>query len=133
MLIIHNMGYSCSPCTLWTDVFYGLVDHLDVAFSFVVSSHNSPDTMKKKSASMSRKFLIVSSKENTFFQDMGFAETKKERIYYQLGYSMFQKNPDETISRIGMDSFAHGDRYCLIWHILKFLPLQINWSPKKNY
>ena len=43
LFVIHNMGKSCSYCTLWADGFNGVQQHLRDRAAFVVSSPDSPE------------------------------------------------------------------------------------------
>jgi predicted dithiol-disulfide oxidoreductase (DUF899 family) len=133
LLVVHNMGVGCTYCTLWADGFNGIADHLDDAFSFVVATPDSFEVMKSFADARLWKFQMISAKNTTFFEDMGFATKKDEKTYYMPGYSLFQKNNDGSISRIAMDYFGPGDSYSSIWHMLSFLPKEFQWSPKKSY
>jgi len=133
LVVVHNMGSGCSYCTLWADGFNGIANHLNNAFSFVVASPDSFETMNQFAQSREWKFSIVSTKETTFFEDMGFAKKQEEKHYYLPGYSVFSKTDKGTISRVSMDYFGPGDSYSSIWHILNFIPNNGNWSPKKVY
>lgn len=133
LLVVHNMGSGCSYCTLWADGFNGIVNHLEDAFSFVVASPDSFDIMKSFADARLWKFQMISAKNTTFFEDMGFATKKEEKTYYMPGYSLFQKNNDGSISRIAMDYFGPGDSYSSIWHMLSFFPDDFIWAPKKTY
>lgn len=133
LVVVHNMGSGCSYCTLWADGFNGIVDHLNDAFSFVVATPDSFEKMSDFANSKEWKFNMVSSKDSTFFEDMGFATKQEEKTYYMPGYSVFSKNEDGTVSRVAMDYFGPGDSYSSIWHILNIIPNQGNWSPKKVY
>lgn len=133
LVVIHNMGSGCSYCTLWADGFNGIVEHLEDAFSFVVATPDSFEVMKSFSDVRLWKFQMISAKNTTFFEDMGFARKKDEKTYYMPGYSLFQKNSDGSISRIAMDYFGPGDSYSSIWHFLNFFPVDFKWAPKKTY
>lgn len=130
LVVVHNMGAGCSYCTLWADGFSGIANHLNDAFSFVIASPDSFDKMSLFSQSRDWKFTMVSTKETSFFEDMGFATKQEEKLYYMPGYSVFNKNEDGSISRVSMDYFGPGDSYCSIWHFFNLIPNQENWSPK---
>ena len=47
LFVIHNMGQSCSYCTLWADGFNGAYAHLSNRAAFVVSSPDTPENQRK--------------------------------------------------------------------------------------
>lgn len=47
LILIHNMGTSCSYCTLWADGYNGIHQHVVTRASFAVSSPDRPDVQKK--------------------------------------------------------------------------------------
>ena len=42
LFVVHNMGRSCSYCTMWADGFNRVIDHLENRAAFVVSTPDSP-------------------------------------------------------------------------------------------
>ena len=52
LILSHNMGVSCSYCTLWADGFNGVADHLANRAAFVVSSPDDPETQAAFKASV---------------------------------------------------------------------------------
>ena len=127
------MGSVCSYCTLWADGFNGVVNHLNDAFAFVVVTPDTVETMNEFAQSRNWKLTMVSSNGTTFFEEMGFAHKKDDKLYYTPGYSVFIKNEDDTISRVSMDYFGPMDSYSSIWHIINFIPNFGKWYPKKAY
>ena len=72
---------------------------------------------------------MVSSKDTSFKQDLGFAKDKS----VLPGVSVFIKNEDK-IYRVSNTYFGPGDEFCIIWNMLDLLPKEIsNWSPKLKY
>jgi predicted dithiol-disulfide oxidoreductase (DUF899 family) len=124
LIIVHNMGQSCSNCTMWADGFNGVYHHIIRKAPFYLSSPDEPKVQKEFAASRSWKFPMISTKENTFKKDLGF---EKEGYYYP-GVSTFRKDKNGTIYHVSKSDFDPGDDFCLVWPLLDLLP-----SGSKNY
>jgi predicted dithiol-disulfide oxidoreductase (DUF899 family) len=72
LFVIHNMGTSCTHCTLWADDFNGIYDHIADRASFAVASPDPPDIQKQFAGSRGWKFPMVSHAGTTFARDMGY-------------------------------------------------------------
>lgn len=130
LIVVHNMGRSCSYCTLWADGFNGVVDHLNDRAPFVVVSPDDPATQREFARSRGWKFRMLSAKESTFTRDLGF-ETDGEPM---PGVSAFRKTPKGRIYRVSKAQFGPGDEFCAAWHIFDLLPRGANkWQPKYEY
>lgn len=131
LIVIHNMGKDCAYCTMWSDGFNGVLQHIQDRTSFVAISPNSPEVQKKFSESRGWKFTMASAKGNSFIKDMGF---ELEDGKYMPGVSFFHKDTQGNITRTGKDFFGPGDVYSSPWQLFKFLKTGINnWKPKFNY
>src|SRR5215470_2306552 len=47
LIVIHNMGVSCSYCTLWADGYNGIHPHVVTRAGFAVSSPDRPSVQTK--------------------------------------------------------------------------------------
>src|SRR5687767_7660685 len=61
LIVVHNMGKSCSYCTLWADGFNGVAGHLNRRAPFVVASPDDPYTQKHFAESRGWTFPMVST------------------------------------------------------------------------
>ena len=134
LILVHNMGKSCSYCTLWADGFNGVAHHLADRVSFVVASPNSPEVQQEFARSRGWKFPMVSDEESDFTRDMGFLTEQDGKTYYLPGVSVFTKGEDGSISRVSYDFFGPGDSYAGIWHLFDLLPEGPGeWHPQISY
>jgi predicted dithiol-disulfide oxidoreductase (DUF899 family) len=118
LILIHNMGRSCSYCTLWADGYNGIHQHVVTRAAFAVSSPDEPDVQKKFAQSRGWKFPMVSHIGSTFAADMGY---RSARGGWQPGVSVFKRN-GEAIARVSDTGFNPGDDYCTLWHFFDLLP-----------
>lgn len=133
LILIHNMGKACVYCTMWADGFRGYNEMMSDRAAFVLSSPDEPAVLKAFSESRDWHFARVSFHGTSFAEEMGFAEVKEGRTWYQPGFSAFIKK-DGKIFRSGKDFFGPGDYYCAPWHMFEFLPEGANgWQPKYTY
>ena len=130
LIVIHNMGRGCSYCTLWADGFNGLIQHLNNRASFVVVSPDAPEVQEAFAKERGWQFKMVSAIESDFTKDLGFTWDEG----YIPGASTFKKQPDGTITRIGLTFFGPGDPFCGIWHLFDLLADGANgWEPQFTY
>ena len=119
LILVHNMGKSCSYCTLWADGFSGVEYFIRKKAAFAVVSPDEPEVQKEFSASRGWKFNMYSASGSTFINDMGYY-TKKDG--YWPGVSVFHKHKSGKISRVAKDYFGPGDFYSSPWHFFDLLP-----------
>ena len=74
LIVVHNMGASCSYCTMWADGFNGVLPHLENRAAFVVVSPDRPKGQKAFAARRGWKFKMVSGRGSKFAADMGFMD-----------------------------------------------------------
>jgi predicted dithiol-disulfide oxidoreductase (DUF899 family)/predicted enzyme related to lactoylglutathione lyase len=117
LIIIHNMGRNCRYCSMWGDGFNGVYHHLLSRCEFVLSSPDDPAVQEDFAASKGWSFPLVSSKENTFSQDLGFKNEKTS----MPGVSTFKKSGEGTIYHCSSAYFGPGDEYCVIYSLLDLL------------
>ncbi|MBL7799417.1 MAG: DUF899 family protein [Chitinophagales bacterium] len=130
LIVIHNMGKSCSHCSLWADGFMGYTQHIEQRCAFVLVCPDAPEVHKAFAESRDWNFKSCSSAGNTFTKDMGFAEEKDGKTYNMPGFSVFKKE-DDKIYRTAKDQFGPGDFYMPLWHFFDVLPKGVNgFQPK---
>lgn len=139
LIVIHNMGQRCPNCTMWADGFNGIVDHLQDRAGFVLISNDDVETQKKFKSSRNWRFPMVSAKDTSFFEDMGFtipsdSDEAKQWGRFGPGISTFKKDATGKIFRIASRPFGPGDDFCTTWHIFDLLDDGAgNWEPKYSY
>jgi predicted dithiol-disulfide oxidoreductase (DUF899 family) len=118
LIIIHNMGVSCSYCTLWADGYNGVHQHLVSRAAFVVSSPDRPPVQKKFAESRGWRFPMVSHANTSFAADMGYVSSKGGWL---PGVSVFKRD-GARILRVSDTGFSPGDDFCVLWHFFDLLP-----------
>lgn len=131
LILIHNMGRSCSYCTLWLDGFVGLLPHLESRAAFVVVSPDQPAQQKEFATSRNWPFKMVSAAGSSFTGDMGFIDRDGDPM---PGVSTFKMTPEGDILRIQRAEFGPGDLFSPAWHFFDLLDGGIKgWEPKRSY
>jgi predicted dithiol-disulfide oxidoreductase (DUF899 family) len=118
LILIHNMGVSCSYCTLWADGYNGIHPHVVTRAGFAVSSPDRPPVQKKFAESRGWRFPMVSHAGTTFANDMGYVSTNGG---WMPGVSVFRRE-GATILRVSDTGFSPGDDFCTLWHFFDLLP-----------
>lgn len=130
LIVIHNMGKSCTYCTLWADGFNGYTAALADRVPFVLVSPDSPEEQRDFATGRGWQMPMLSAAGTTFIQDLGFY---KEDQGYWPGVSALIRNNGQ-IYRNAYDYFGPGDVYSGIWHFFDLLPKRVNgWQPKYQY
>lgn len=122
MIVIHNMGKSCSYCTMWADGFNGIYHQLIGKASFVVSSPDAPEVQADFAAERKWQFPMVSVKESTFTKDLGFQKGSS----FHPAVSTFRKDEQGNIYLHAQAQLGPGDEYCVTWSLLDLLPTGAN-------
>lgn len=117
LFIIHNMGKSCSYCTMWADGFNGIFHHLVSKAGFVVATPDSPDTQDNIAAERRWKFPMISTRGTSFTEDMGF----QKGISPMPGVSTFYKDEENNIYLYSQAPFGPGDDFCSTWPLFDLL------------
>ncbi len=123
LIIIHNMGKSCSYCTMWADGFNGIFPHIEKRSSFALISPDSFEVQREFADERGWKFKMFSGKEGSFIKDMGYVTDKGG---YLPGSSVFHKSNDGKITRVSKTFFGPGDYFCSVWHFFDMLPQDKN-------
>ena len=130
MILIHNMGRSCSYCTMWADGFIGLLPHLESRAAFIMTSPDEPEIQQDFAESRGWSFPMVSAAGTSFFADMGFVDDDG----FVPGVSIFQKSENGKIERVSRAEFGPGDDFCAVWHFFDLLSAGIDgWEPQVAY
>lgn len=122
LILVHNMGRSCSYCTMWADGFKDTYKEIEKKAPFVLVCPDTPEVHKKFAESRGWDYPTYSAAGTDFIFDMGYDIVKDGKHNYWPGVSVFEKSPDGSIKRIAKDYFGPGDFYCNIWHFLDLLP-----------
>lgn len=123
LIIIHNMGASCSYCTMWADGINGLLPYLEKASAVAMVNHDGIERQKAVSRERSWKFRMLDASHTSFFADMGFRD--KDNNGLLPGTSTFTRDPDGTVRRYAMAHFGPGDRFCPVFSFLDLLGSEI--------
>ena len=118
LILIHNMGVSCSYCTLWADGYNGIHPHVVQRAGFAVSSPDPPGVQRRFAESRGWRFPMVSHAGSTFAADMGYVSAKGG---WMPGVSVFRREGD-GILRVSDTGFSPGDDFCTLWHFFDLLP-----------
>jgi len=128
LVLVCNMGRSCSACTLWADGFNGVVPELESRAGFALVSADSIDQLKPFAAKRGWRFRAVSDPDGQFRKDMGFAGEDGDPWPGVIG---FRKNADGTIDKIASAGLGEGDDFCPTWHMFNLLADGWNgWEPQ---
>ena len=119
LIVIHNMGVSCSSCTLWADGYNGIHRHVIRRAGFAVTSPDSPDVQQRIARNRGWVFPMVSHMGNTFAADMGYRAGDGG---WRPGVSVFRRDAHGKIVRVSDTAFSPGDDFCTLWHFFDLLP-----------
>jgi predicted dithiol-disulfide oxidoreductase (DUF899 family) len=133
LILIHNMGRSCSSCTMWADGFNGVYDHLASRAAFVVSSPDPVEVQKEFAASRSWRFPMVSHAGTSFAFDMGYRRPDAAQGGYWPGVSAFRKEGDRVL-RLSDTELGPMDDFCVYYHLMEMIPGgDAGFTPKFMY
>lgn len=129
MVLVHNMGFSCTYCTLWAEGFNGIWQHLESGdygnkAKFVLVSEDRPEDQQLGKELRGWTFDMYTAQGTTLSKDLGFKLAHEGRDYLQPGASVLVKNDDGTISRHARTSFGPGDLFCSVFHFFGLLPFE---------
>lgn len=127
LIVVHNMGKSCSYCTMWADGFVGVYDYLVLKAPFVLATPDSPEVQQSFAEERNWPFPMVSTLNSSFKEDLGF---EKNNSQYP-GVSTFKKEADGVIYLVANDAFGPGDDYSSPWHFFDLLDSGVEgFNPK---
>ncbi|WP_047983030.1 DUF899 family protein [Ornithinibacillus californiensis] len=129
LIIIQNMGKSCSYCTMWADGFNGVYHHIIEKATFVVASPDSPEAMDAFAAERRWQFPMVSTAGTSFKTELGFEKDG----FQHPGVSTFQRDDQGRIFHVADAPFGPGDEFCSVWYLFDLLPSgQKGYQPKRK-
>jgi predicted dithiol-disulfide oxidoreductase (DUF899 family) len=126
LILVHNMGVSCSSCTLWADGYNGIHQHVVTRAGFVVSSPDRPPVQRRFAESRGWHFPMVSHAGSSFAADMGYVS---EKGGWMPGVSVFRRE-GSSIARVSNTGFMPGDDFCALWHFFDLLPGGVGQWPR---
>jgi predicted dithiol-disulfide oxidoreductase (DUF899 family) len=130
LFVIHNMGRSCSSCTLWADGFNGIYPHISDRAAFILSTPDAPDVQRDFAAGRGWRMPLVSHRGTSFASDMGYRSAAGGWL---PGVSVFRRERDKIL-RVADTRFEPGDDFCAAWHLFDLLPEGADgWQPKFAY
>ncbi len=132
LIVIHNMGSSCSYCTMWADGLNGVLHHLNSRSEVILVSPDSPESQAKFAQSRGWNMRMLSD-PGEFTTDMGYRWEQDGKPMNMPGYSTFRRDGDE-IHRVAHAPFGPGDLYSAPWHMFALLDAGVDgWQPKYTY
>lgn len=127
MVLIHNMGKSCSYCTMWADCLEGSRRHLETRCALVLVSPDDPATQQQFAAERGWTYRLVSDPTKEFTTAMGYWT---EDNGWWPGTSTFRKLEDGSMVRTGRTYFGPGDAFCPPWQFFSLLGItEGEWEP----
>lgn len=123
LIVVQNMGKSCSFCTMWADGFNGVYHHIIEKAAFVVATPDTPAVMNAFAAERKWQFPMISTLETSFKEDLGFVKDG----YLFPGVSTFIRE-GEQVFHVANAPFGPGDEFCSVWYFFDLLP-----SGRKGY
>jgi len=117
LLVIHNMGKSCSYCTLWADGLDALVPHLARRAAVVLVNGDPVDVQKSHAASRGwRHHRVVRDASGEFTRAVGMLTEDG----WMPGLSGFRKDAS-GVKMTGQTYFGPGDDFCGVWPAFELL------------
>jgi predicted dithiol-disulfide oxidoreductase (DUF899 family) len=118
LILIHNMGSSCSFCTMYADGLNGVLHHLQSRASVLLVSPDDSLSQYEFAELRGWHFQLASVKGSELSKNLGF---EPEPNQYFPGICILQKELDGSIKLVCKDDFEPGDRYSPIWHIFALI------------
>ena len=133
LILIHNMGRSCSSCTMWADGYNGLYDHLASRVGFVVSSPDTVEVQRAFSAGRGWRFPMVSHAGTDFAAKMGYREPGAAGGGWWPGISTFRMAGGQVM-RLSDTQLGPMDDFNPFYHLMELSPGgDANFTPKFSY
>lgn len=127
LLVIHNMGESCSYCTLWADSLASSVRPIETRCPLVLVSPDAPQRQAEIKAERGWPYQMVSDQSRAFSTALGFY---REEQGWWPGVSAFTRNEEGKILRTNWTHFGPGDSFAAVFHFFSLLPGGVgDWEP----
>ena len=131
LLVIHNMGRSCSYCTMWADGINGIWKHLADRAGLVLVSPDPPEVLEEFAAGRGWGFPLASADGTSFNADMNM---QADSGTAEPGMTTFHRGEDGAIARVANEGFGPFDLFCPTWHLLARLKDGVDgWEPQYTY
>ena len=117
LLVIHNMGASCSYCTMWADVLSGCFGLLREEMAVLLVSPDAPDAEAARRELRGWPFEMASDLEGAFTNAAGFMTAEGT----MPGASAYLAEAGQ-LRRAGGTFFGPHDRYNPVWPLLALFP-----------
>ena len=126
LVLIHNMGESCSYCTMWADTLQSSLPYLRTRAQVVLVSPDDPNRQSEIAKERGWDFPMLQDVDKEFTTDMGFNSAHG----VMPGASTFKKQPDGTVVRTGKTFFGPLDDFNPVWHFWSLLGTpEGEWHP----
>jgi predicted dithiol-disulfide oxidoreductase (DUF899 family) len=145
-LVIYHLMYGkkqtrpCPMCTMWTDGFNGIAQHLAQNVDFAIVAAAAPEALRAHARSRGWKNLrLLSAGASTFKFDLGSEDADGGQ---DSAVSVFTKDADGTVRhfytahpRMAPDIKERGiDLLAPVWEVLDLTPSgRGNWYPSLTY
>lgn len=116
LILVHNMGFRCSYCTMWADGFNALHPYIQRRAAFVVVSNDTPEQQKRGAELRGWTFPLYTARGTSLFLDLGFEQDGN----YWPGVSTLVKDAD-GLRRHSSAIFGPGDVFNPAWHFFDLL------------
>jgi predicted dithiol-disulfide oxidoreductase (DUF899 family) len=127
LIIVHNTGSQLPYCTMWADGFDGLMPYIRQRSSFVVVSHDDPETQREFAREQDWTFEMLSDPDGDFTEAMGFYKDGRR----EPGVSTFAISDEGRLERVAHRRFTPRDDFCPVWHFFDLLAGGIGgWRPR---
>ena len=126
LLVIHNMGVTCSFCTVYADGLNGIFSYLTNFVDPILVSPDFPQILEGFSRSRNWKFPVFSIAGTTLSTDSGFACESNNLLPGLLVVEMAGKELHVTAKYV----FEPGDHFSPLWPILSMTGINTSgWEP----
>ncbi len=127
LVLVHNMGVSCSYCTMWADCLESTRRHIESRCALVMVTPDSAEVQAKVASARGWSFRMVTDATREFSSVMGYWS---EADGWWPGVSTFRLGADGSIVRTGKAVYGPGDAFCSPWHFFSLLGIRDgDWSP----
>ena len=131
LFVVHNMGSSCSYCTLWADGFNGVLQHLENRVAWVMTSPDDPAKQQAFAESRGWNFEMASLGDSMLARDLGY---ELEDGSQMPGVTVVRKQKEGSLVKLADTPFGPGDPYCVVFNLFDLIPGGANdWQPNFSY
>jgi predicted dithiol-disulfide oxidoreductase (DUF899 family) len=133
MVLVHNMGFACTYCTLWAEGFNGYFRHIESGqygnkAKFLLVSNDRPDQQLAGAAQRGWNFDMLSCRDTGLSAELGYQTEHEGQVHYHPGMVIVEKLDNGTLRRHLQTSFGPGDSFMGLFHMFARLP-QLEGEP----